>query len=68
MRLTIIMRMMMVIMMTMVRTLDWVFVRGVRAQLESLRQGFTSVFPMDKLGSFTPAEVRQQHDPPEYLT
>ena len=41
----------------MLRTLDWVFVRGVRSQLESLRQGFTSVFPMDKLGSFTPAEV-----------
>ena len=41
----------------MFRTLDWVFVRGVRSQLESLRQGFTSVFPMDKLGSFTPAEV-----------
>ena len=42
----------------MFRTLDWVFVRGVRQQLESLRQGFTSVFPMDKLGSFTPAEVK----------
>ena len=41
------------------RTLDWVFVRGVRAQLESLRLGFTSVFPMEKLGSFTPAEVRK---------
>ena len=64
------MMMMMIIVMLMMifRTLDWVFVRGVRAQLESLRQGFTSVFPMDKLGSFTPAEVRQQHDPPEYLT
>ena len=59
----------MVMMVMMVRSLDWVFVRGVRAQLESLRQGFTSVFPMDKLGSFTPAEVRQHHhDPPEYLT
>ena len=41
----------------LLRTLDWVFVRGVRAQLESLRLGFTSVFPMEKLGSFTPAEV-----------
>jgi len=40
------------------RTVDWVFVRGVRAQLESLRLGFTSVFPMEKLGSFTPAEVK----------
>ena len=45
----------------MLRTLDWVFVRGVRAQLESLRLGFTSVFPMEKLGSFTPAEV-SKHD------
>ena len=66
MRLMIVMMMMM---MMMVRSLDWVFVRGVRAQLESLRQGFTSVFPMDKLGSFTPAEVsKHHHDPPEYLT
>ena len=40
------------------RTLDWVFVRGIRAQLDSLRLGFTSVFPMDKLGTFTPAEVK----------
>ena len=56
---SMIMMMMMIIIMMILRTLDWVFVRGVRAQLESLRQGFTSVFPMDKLGSFTPAEVRQ---------
>ena len=42
----------------MPRTLDWVFVRGIRAQLDSLRLGFTSVFPMDKLGTFTPAEVK----------
>merc|ERR1711972_1223469 len=40
------------------RTLEWVFVRGVRSQLDSLRQGINSVFPMDKLGSFTPAEVK----------
>ena len=52
------MTIMMMVTITMTfRTLDWVFVRGVRAQLESLRQGFTSVFPLDKLGSFTPAEV-----------
>ena len=50
---------MMMMIMMMIRTLDWVFVRGVRAQLESLRLGFTSVFPMEKLGSFTPAEVRK---------
>ena len=54
-----IMMMMIMVMMIMIRTLDWVFVRGVRAQLESLRLGFTSVFPMEKLGSFTPAEVRK---------
>merc|ERR1719347_1773517 len=40
------------------RTLDWVFIRGVRQQLEALRQGFNTVFPMDKLGAFTPNEVR----------
>ena len=56
--LILIIKTIMMMIMMMLRTLDWVFVRGVRAQLESLRQGFTSVFPMDKLGSFTPAEVR----------
>jgi len=40
------------------RTLEWVFVRGVRQQMEALRQGFNTVFPMDKLGAFTPNEVR----------
>ena len=39
------------------RTLEWVFVRGVRQQMEALRQGFNTVFPMDKLGAFTPNEV-----------
>ena len=39
------------------RTLDWVFVRGVRQQLDSLRQGFNTVFPLDKLRAFTPNEV-----------
>ena len=38
--------------------MEWVFMKGVRLQLESLRQGFNSVFPMEKLGSFTPAEVQ----------
>ena len=33
--------------------------KGVRIQLESLRQGFNSVFPMEKLGTFTPAEVQR---------
>lgn len=40
------------------RVVDWMLVRGVRAQLDSLRQGFCAVFPMDKLGSFSPGEVR----------
>jgi len=40
------------------RTLDWAFYRGVRSQLEALRQGFNTVFPMDRLGSFTPSEMR----------
>ena len=39
------------------RTLDWVFVRWVRQQLDSLRQGFNKVFPLDKLRAFTPNEV-----------
>ena len=39
------------------RTLEWVFVRGVRQQMEALRQAFNTVFPMDKLGAFTPNEV-----------
>ena len=45
--------MIMMMIMMMIRTLE------VKAQLESLRLGFTSVFPMEKLGSFTPAEVRK---------
>ena len=40
------------------RVVEWMLVRGVRAQLDSLRQGFCAVFPMDKLGSFSPGEVR----------
>jgi len=40
------------------RTLDWCLNRGVYRQLEALRAGFCTVFPMDKLGSFSPAEVQ----------
>ena len=40
------------------RTVDWALVRGVRAQLEALRHGFNTVFPLDRLCSFTPEEVR----------
>ena len=34
------------------------FVRGIRSQLDSLRQGFNSVFSMERLASFSPEEVR----------
>jgi len=40
------------------RMVDWCLVKGVRSQLDSLRTGFCSVFPIDKLGSFSPDEVR----------
>ena len=32
--------------------------RAVDAALDALRQGFNAVFPMDRLGAFTPAEMR----------
>jgi len=40
------------------RTIDWCFTRGIARQLEALRMGFCTVFPMDKLGSFSPSEMR----------
>jgi len=40
------------------KILDWTLVRGIRSQLDSLRAGFCAVFPMEKLGSFSPSEVR----------
>jgi len=40
------------------RTVEWALYRGVRAQLEALRSGFNTVFPMERLGAFTPLEVR----------
>jgi len=40
------------------RTVDWALYRGVRSQLEALRSGFNTVFPMDRLGAFTPDEMR----------
>ena len=30
---------------------------GIRRQLDAFRSGFNTVFPMDKLGSFSPEEV-----------
>ena len=40
------------------RSLDFVLDRGLRRQLESLRAGFCQVFPLEKLSSFNPDEVR----------
>ena len=40
------------------KVLDWTLVRGIRSQLDALKAGFCSVFPMEKLGSFSPSEVR----------
>ena len=38
--------------------LDFTLVRGIRKQMEAFRSGFNQVFPMDKLGSFSPDEVK----------
>ena len=39
-------------------TQDHVLNSGIRRQLDAFRSGFNTVFPMDKLGSFSPEEVR----------
>ena len=36
---------------------DYVLNSGIRRQLDAFRSGFNAVFPMDKLGSFSPEEV-----------
>ena len=38
-------------------TQDHVLNSGIRRQLDAFRSGFNTVFPMDKLGSFSPEEV-----------
>ena len=38
-------------------TRDHVLNSGIRRQLDAFRSGFNTVFPMDKLGSFSPEEV-----------
>ena len=38
-------------------TLDFALESGIRKQMEAFRIGFNQVFPMEKLGSFTPSEV-----------
>ncbi|CAB4065366.1 HECTD1 [Lepeophtheirus salmonis] len=40
------------------KVLDFSLNEGIRSQMEALRSGFNLVFPMDKLGSFSPSEVR----------
>ncbi len=39
-------------------TMDFCLNTGVRRQLDAFRSGFNTVFPLDKLGSFSPEEVR----------
>ena len=39
-------------------TLDFALESGIRKQMEAFRSGFNQVFPMEKLCSFTPSEVR----------
>jgi E3 ubiquitin-protein ligase HECTD1 len=37
---------------------DFCLHKGIRRQMEAFRSGFNEVFPMEKLGSFSPEEVR----------
>lgn len=39
-------------------TLNWALENGIRRQLEAFRAGFCQVFPMKKLGAFSPDELR----------
>ncbi|XP_064113960.1 E3 ubiquitin-protein ligase HECTD1-like isoform X12 [Macrobrachium nipponense] len=39
-------------------TLNWTLETGIRRQLEAFRAGFCQVFPMKKLGAFSPDELR----------
>eukprot|EP00095_Tigriopus_kingsejongensis_P011031 maker-scaffold109_size355148-snap-gene-1.26 protein:Tk11031 transcript:maker-scaffold109_size355148-snap-gene-1.26-mRNA-1 annotation:"e3 ubiquitin-protein ligase hectd1" len=38
--------------------MDFILHEGIRKQMEAFRAGFNRVFPLDKLGSFNPTEVR----------
>ena len=38
-------------------TLDFVLDHGIRKQMNYFRKGFNAVFPIERLGSFAPAEV-----------
>lgn len=39
-------------------TVNWVLEAGIRRQLEAFRAGFCQVFPLKKLGAFSPDELR----------
>lgn len=39
-------------------TLNWALEAGLRRQLEAFRIGFSSAFPIEKLGAFSPDELR----------
>lgn len=39
-------------------TLNWALETGIRRQLDAFREGFNYVFPMKKLGAFSPDELR----------
>lgn len=39
-------------------TVEYCLERGIARQMEAFRDGFSQVFPMEKLRSFTPNEVR----------
>ena len=38
-------------------TLDFILDHGIRKQMNAFRKGFNAVFPIERLGSFAPAEV-----------
>jgi len=39
-------------------TLDFILDHGIRRQMNAFRKGFNAVFPIERLGSFAPEEVR----------
>ena len=38
-------------------SLDFILDQGIRKQMNAFRKGFNAVFPIERLGSFAPAEV-----------
>ena len=37
--------------------MDFILDQGIRKQMNAFRKGFNAVFPIERLGSFAPAEV-----------